>query len=174
MNMLANKDGAMRMKMLFVGILMAAVPVFGQTPSPGTMKNMATSADVRALIAKAKAEIKPGEMYKGYPIVRLAPYTVDLEYRTGPVAPSIHETQAELFYVIDGKGTLTVGGTLEGQKRTNAANIGGTSIQDGTAYNLSKGDFFFVPEDTPHGWVPKGGPLVTMSLHLNRPVPGAR
>ncbi len=164
------------MKMLALGLLMAAVPVFGQAaaPAPAAMTNMATSADVQALIARAKAEIKPGEMFKSYPIVSLAPYTVSLEYRPGAVAPSIHEKQAELFYVIEGAGTLRVGGTLVGEKRTNTTNLGGTAILGGTDYSLSKGDFFFVPEGTPHGWTPKGGPLVTMSFHLPRPLPATQ
>lgn len=164
----------MRVRVIAVGILMAAAATtFGQAPAPATMKNMATSADVQALIARAKAEIKPGEM-KSIPIVSLAPYSVGLEYRNGPVAPMLHEKQAELVYVIEGTGTLTVGGTLVGEKRTNATALGGTGIQGGTDYALSKGDFFFISEATPHVWTPKGGPLVTMSLHLDRPVPAAQ
>ena len=168
----------MRVKVIAAAVLIAAAAAFGQTgasqAAPPSMKNMATSKDVQALIAKAKAEIKPGEPYKGYTIVSLAPYSVGLEYRLGSVPPAIHEKQAELFYVLEGKGILTVGGTLVDEKRTNPTNIGGTAIKDGTSYSLSKGDFFFVPEGTPHGWVPVGGPLVTMSLHLNRPVPAAQ
>ncbi len=163
----------MRMKLLVVGFLMAVVPVFGQAPAPAAMANMATSADVQKLIAKARAEAKPGEM-KSYPIVSLAPYTVGLEYRVGPVAPMLHEKQAELVYVIEGSATLTVGGSLVGEKRTNATNLGGMAIQGGTDYALSKGDFFFIPEKTAHVWTPKGGPLVTMSFHLPRPVPAAQ
>ena len=137
---------------------------------PGAMKNLATSADVQALIAKAKAEMKPGDTYKGETIVRLAPYSVGLEYRALPVPPAIHENQAELFYVIQGSGTLTVGGTMTDQKRTNPTNLGGTAIVGGTDYSLTKGDFYFVPEGLPHMWTPVGGPIVTMSLHLPHPV----
>ena len=174
----------MRVKMIAVGLLMAVTPAFGQTgaaqtsaaaaPAPASMKTMATSADVQALIARAKAEIKPDEPFKGYPIVGLAPYSVGLEYRPGVVPPAVHEKQAELFYVIQGSGTLTVGGTLVDGKRTNPTNLSGTAIQGGTNYSLSKGDFFIVPENTPHQWVPVGGPLVTMSLHLNHPLPPAQ
>lgn len=163
----------MRAKVIAAGILISAAAAFGQAGAPPAMKNMATSADVQALIARAKVEIKPGEM-KSLPIVSLAPYSVGLEYRNGPVAPMLHEKQAELVYVIEGAGTLTVGGTLVGEKRTNATNLGGTAIQGGTDYALSKGDFFFIPEVTPHVWTPKSRPLVTMSLHLDRPLPGAR
>jgi mannose-6-phosphate isomerase-like protein (cupin superfamily) len=167
----------MRVKMLAVGFLTASAVVFGQAaapPPPAAMNNMATSADVQALIAKAKSEIKPGDAMKGYTIVSLAPYTVGLEYRVGIVPPSVHENQAELFYVLEGSGTLTMGGTLVNEKRTNPSNLGGTAIQGGTNYSLSKGDFFLVPEGQPHMWTPVGGPLVDMSLHLNRPLPAVQ
>ena len=139
-------------------------------PAPAMLKQLATSADIQALIARAKATIKPGQTYVGQTIVALAPYDVSLDYRVLPVPPAIHEKQAELFYVIAGSGTLTVGGTLTDAKRTNAANLSGTAIQGGTDYALSQGDFYFVPEGVPHMWTPVGGPLIDMSLHLPRPV----
>ncbi len=161
----------MRIQLFAMTILMSAVQAFGEAmgaPAPA-MKNLATSADVQALIAKARSELKPGDPYKGETIVKLAPYTVALEYRASRVPPAIHETEAELFYVIEGSGTLTVGGTLTDEHRTNPSNLGGASIQGGTDYSLTKGDFYFVPEGTPHLWTPVGGPLVTMSMHLARP-----
>ena len=53
------------------------------------------------------------------PILRLAPYRADLEYRVavGPAAVHIHE--AEVFYVIDGSCTMTVGGRLTEEKQSN-------------------------------------------------------
>ena len=164
----------MRISLLTFAFLAAALPALAQTaapPPPAAMKNLATSADIQALIAKAKSEMKPGDTYKGETIVQLAPYSVGLEYRALPVPPAIHEKQAELFYVIQGSGTLTVGGKLTDEKRTNASNLGGTAIVGGTDYSLTKGDFYFVPEGLPHMWTPVGGPIVTMSLHLPHPVP---
>ena len=117
----------MRIQLFAMTILMSAVQAFGQAmgaPAPA-MKNLATSADVQALIAKARSELKPGDPYKGETIVKLAPYTVALEYRASRVPPAIHETEAELFYVIEGSGTLTVGGTLTDEHRTNPSNLGG-------------------------------------------------
>jgi mannose-6-phosphate isomerase-like protein (cupin superfamily) len=167
----------MRVRFFAMAVLMSAALALGQAtagpPPAAAMKNLATSADVQALIAKARSELKPGDPYKGETIVKLAPYTVSLEYRALPVPPSIHETEAELFYVIQGSGTLTVGGTLTEQHRTNPSNLGGTSIQSGTDYSLTKGDFYFVPEGVPHMWTPVGGPLVTMSMHLPRPAAAA-
>lgn len=134
--------------------------------SQSLMQDLATSAHVQALIAKAKSELKNGQSAVNETILQLAPYRISLEYRALPNNPSVHETEDELIYIIDGAGTLTVGGTLVGEKRTNQANLSGTAIQGGTDIHVSKGDFYIVPKNTPHMFAPLGGPLVDMSLHL--------
>src|SRR5882757_10231022 len=93
-----------------------------QTPPPP--KLFAAAGDVSAMIAKAKAERKPDQANFSQPIVRLAPYSANLEYRVGSVnAPaSVHEKEAEVFYVVEGTGTMVTGGKLVEEKRTNPAN----------------------------------------------------
>ena len=56
-------------------------------------------------------------------LIRLAPYNVNMELRKMGQAASVHETEAELFYVIDGAGTLVTGGKLMEERRTNAENL---------------------------------------------------
>ena len=65
---------------------------------------------------------------------------------------------------------LTTGGTVVGEKRTNAANLSGTSIDGGTIQQIGKGDFMIIPEGTPHQFKPAGGSLVLMTQHVPRPV----
>ena len=98
----------------------------GQNPPPAA-KLFAGSADVTAMIAKAKSERKPDQANFIQPIVRLAPYNANLEYRVAGVnAPaSVHEREAEMFYVVEGSGTLVTGGTLREEKRANAENLSG-------------------------------------------------
>jgi mannose-6-phosphate isomerase-like protein (cupin superfamily) len=102
------------------------------------------------------------------PIVRLAPYNANLEYRVAGVnAPaSVHEREAEMFYVIEGSGTLVTGGTLREEKRTNAENLSGSAIDGGTQHRLAKGDWVMVPEKTAHWFTQIEGTLVLMSIHL--------
>jgi mannose-6-phosphate isomerase-like protein (cupin superfamily) len=137
---------------------------------PADMKEFASSADVKAMIAKAKAEHKPNQPNFVQPLLKLAPYTANLEYRTGVAPASVHEKEAEMFYVIEGSGTLTTGGKLAGEKRTNAANLSGTGIDNGSSRHVAPGDFVIVPENTPH-WFNKvdGEALVMMSIHMPRP-----
>src|SRR5277367_6172709 len=79
-------------------------------------KTFASASDVDALIAKAKADHKDGQALIAQRILQLAPYNVNLEYRTSVGPASIHEKEAELFFVIDGSATLVTGGKLTEEK----------------------------------------------------------
>jgi len=144
-----------------------AQPPAARTPPPPA-KLFAGSADVTAMIAKAKSERKPDQANFVQPIVRLAPYIANLEYRvSGVIAPaSVHEREAEMFYVVEGSGTLVTGGTLRDEKRTNAENLSGSAIDGGTPRRVAKGDWVMVPEKTAHWFTQIEGTLVLMSIHL--------
>lgn len=146
--------------------VLAQQPV-APNPAPAA-KLFAGSADITAMIAKAKSERKPDQPNFVQPIVRLAPYNANLEYRVAGVnAPaSVHEREAEMFYVVEGAGTLVTGGTLHEEKRTNAENLTGSAIDGGTPRRLAKGDWVMVPEKTAHWFTQIEGTLVLMSIHL--------
>ncbi|HEV7966075.1 MAG TPA: hypothetical protein VGP19_00815 [Candidatus Acidoferrales bacterium] len=139
-----------------------------------TTNTFSTAADVQALLAKAKSERKEGQVMAAEHILSLAPYTANLEYRPVDGAVAVHEKEAEMVYVIDGGGTLITGGTVVGEKRTNAANLSGTAIDGGTVRTIAKGDFAIIPEGTPHQFKPASGLLVMMTLHVPRPVGAAQ
>jgi mannose-6-phosphate isomerase-like protein (cupin superfamily) len=152
---------------LVVTVMGTAVGVYAQQPAAKTFTG---SADVTAMIAKAKNERKPDQANFIQPLLQAAPYTANLEYRVKGVDtnPNVHEQEAELFYVIEGGGTLTTGGKLRDERRTNATNRTGTGIDGGTSRTIAKGDFFLVPENTPHGFTDTAGTLVVMSIHIPR------
>jgi mannose-6-phosphate isomerase-like protein (cupin superfamily) len=159
----------MRSCLLGAVLVLLAVPATAQQgAAPAVPKLFASNADVTALIARAKAERRPDQAIYAQPIVQLAPYNVSLEYRAAGLNAnaSIHETDAELFYVVEGSGTVITGGTLKDERRTNAANLSGTGIDGGTRRRIAKGDFVLVPEKTAHWFGEIDGALVLMSLHL--------
>lgn len=127
-----------------------------------------TATQVEALVTGAKAA--PPKPAVSQTLMALAPYQVSLDYRKGDAAPAgVHETEAELIFVLDGAGTLIEGGTLTDAKRVNASNLSGPSIAGGTSHPLAKGDFAFIPQNTPHQMIPaKGGALVLVGLHVPR------
>lgn len=138
------------------------------------MTTFASAADVQALLVKAKAERKEGQVAVAEHILSLAPYTANLEYRPIDGVVAVHEKEAEMIYVIDGGGSLITGGTVVGEKRTNATNLSGTAIDGGTIRTIAKGDFAIIPEGTPHQFKPANGLLVMMTLHVPRPVGAAQ
>jgi mannose-6-phosphate isomerase-like protein (cupin superfamily) len=138
-----------------------------QEKQPKAPKLYTSAADITAMMAKAKNERKADQANLIQGILNLAPYSANLEYR-GAVGPAaVHEKEAEMFYVIDGGGTLVTGGKLVGETR-NGDNLSGTTIDGGTDQNVGKGDFFIVPQNTPHWFSKINGTLVLMSIHLPR------
>ena len=131
-------------------------------------KTFTSAADVAAMINKARNERKPDQANFMQPLLQAAPYTVSLEYRAVDGTAAIHETEAEVFYVVDGEATLIAGGKLHNGKRTNATNLSATSIDGGDSRRVKKGDFFLVPENTAHQFIDPAGALVLMSLHVPR------
>jgi mannose-6-phosphate isomerase-like protein (cupin superfamily) len=162
----------MRAHVFFTILTLFSSAAAAQQPAtqgpPPAAKLFAGSADVTAMMAKAKSERKPDQPNFIQPIVQLAPYTANLESRVAGVkAPaSVHEREAEMFYVVEGAGTLVTGGTLHDEKRTNAENLTGSAIDGGTPRRIVKGDWVMVPEKTPHWFSQVEGTIVLMSIHL--------
>ena len=156
----------MRTIVISLAWTIAASAIWAQQPAPPT-KTYASSADVAALLAKAKAEHKdqPTVIER---ILTLAPYGANLEYRTAVGPAAVHEKEAEMFYVIDGSATLITGGKLVNEKRNSAENLGGTGIEGGKSQAMAKGDFVIVPENTPHWFSAIDGAIVLMSIHVPR------
>jgi mannose-6-phosphate isomerase-like protein (cupin superfamily) len=146
----------------FVG---AAAAVSAQQPAA---KTFASEEDVAGMITKAKNERKPDQANFIQALLQTAPYTANLEYRVHGVDtnPLSHEKEVEIVYVVEGGGTLTTGGKLSDEKRLNAKNLTGTAVIGGSSRHIAKGDFFLVPENTPHAFTEVEGTLVIMSLHL--------
>ena len=151
--------------LILIGLSSAAS---AQAPAPAaaTARTMVSAADVTALIAKAKADRKDNQAIVAQSLLQLAPYNVSLEYRASVGNAAVHETEAELFYVVEGSATLVTGGKLTNENRTNAENLTGTGIEGGTSRHVAKGDFVMVPDKTPHWFSAIDGTVVLMSLHL--------
>ena len=139
-----------------------------QKGAPPTPKLFTNNAEIQELIAKSKAARKEGQAIVTQRILSLAPYNANLEYRASVGPASVHEKEAEMFYVIDGSATMVTGGKLTQESRTNAENLTGTGIDGGDSRSIAKGDFIIVPQGTPHWFSKIDGVLVLMSLHVPR------
>jgi mannose-6-phosphate isomerase-like protein (cupin superfamily) len=160
-------------------LVVFSVPAFAQQPAAGrgappppptdlTKGTVMTDADLHAAIAKAGND-RPMTSTRVFTLAGDRPYAVAVEHRMPmPQNASVHETEAELFYLIDGSATMVTGGKLVGETR-NGVNLSGTAIEGGTPTKLGKGDFFMVPEGVPHWFsqIDPGG-INVMSVHLPR------
>ena len=150
-----------------ITLVCAAGVVSAQQP---VAKNFSSAADVQAMIEKAKNERKPDQPNFIQPILQAAPYNVNLEYRVQGIDtnPNIHDVEAEIVYVVDGAGVLTIGGKLKDERRTNDKNRTGSKLEGGTPRRIAKGDYVLIPENTAHSFTQVEGRLVIMSVHVPR------
>jgi mannose-6-phosphate isomerase-like protein (cupin superfamily) len=141
-----------------------------QAPA-GPALPFAGSAQVQALVAQARATVKPGQTLLVQKIIGVEPFVANLEYRTGPAGGGTHEKEDELFYVVDGSGTFTTGGRLVPASGPNPGNpaMANNAIEGGQDKPIAKGDILIVPHGTPHQVTAVNGELVLMSMHLPRP-----
>src|SRR5262245_17804736 len=110
----------MRMRVTVVAIVLVALltlSIWAQQPAGqrGQRQGAAplqggqvTAADLAAIVA-----MQPKDRNGNATFLQLAPYNVNMEHRVNvPQNASIHDKEAELFYVISGGGTIVTGGKL--------------------------------------------------------------
>src|SRR5689334_7258193 len=106
---------------------MLSFPGQAQAPAPAH-EGVITAADFAAIVAR-----QPKDKNGNQTFLQLAPYNVNMEHRVNvPQNASIHDKEAELFYVVGGGGTIVTGGTLTNPTK-NGDNSTGSGIQGGTS-----------------------------------------
>lgn len=131
-------------------------------PTDRTRAHVYSAADLAAAIAKLPTD-RPASSVR---VFTLTPYNVAVERRLPrEQGASLHEAQAELFYVIDGSATLLTGGKLVGETR-NGSNLSGKGIEGGVRQTFGKGDFLLVPSGIAHQFVDIKAPIQLMSIYL--------
>jgi mannose-6-phosphate isomerase-like protein (cupin superfamily) len=116
------------------------------------------------LIDKAERESKNGSPIVVGEFLKLAPYTVNLEYRVkdGHGDVGLHPKSAELIYIAQGSGTIITGGTVAAARM---------SIDGGESQKIAKGDFLLIPEGVPH-WINRVDQAIElMSIFVPHPIP---
>jgi len=159
----------MRTQFLVAAFLAAtAHGAWAQAVAPATQ--FMSDKDIVALVDKAKADRKGDAPVTAEPILVLAPYKAQLEYRPGNAPGAVHTEDAELMVVLQGTGNIITGGQLVGEKKVNDYNMSGPSIAGGQDHNVVKGDMILIPPNTPHQVAPSGGaPIVLMTMHVPYP-----
>ena len=62
----------------------------------------------------------------------------------------LHDESDDVYYVLDGSALLTLGGTLDAPREASPGEWKSKKINNGTAFEIKKGDLIIVPRGTPH------------------------
>lgn len=149
----------------------AAATSAANAPATAEQRISISAAEIAYRISQAEAAAKSGTQDKGGPLLESGPFKAALEYHATPsTGYAAHINDDELFVVLEGSGTLTVGGTLVNPKRS-GGNWTAPTDEGGIPHKLVKGDMILVPENVPHSVTQVDGKLVMMTMHLPRPAP---
>jgi mannose-6-phosphate isomerase-like protein (cupin superfamily) len=150
--------------LMVVSVLLCAAAALGQEAAklvyvPGKQ----IEEDIR------KAPANNGEQEINL-IQRTADHAGILLRRTLPGKAEVHETETDVWYVIDGGCVLVTGGTVIDPKPEGPGQIRGTGITEGEERTIGKGDFIRIPNGVPH-WVKKieGGEIVYIVVKYVEP-----
>jgi mannose-6-phosphate isomerase-like protein (cupin superfamily) len=134
---------------LLAFVCVIVMPVLAQDSSKtvfSTAKQMDVDLHKLPLNEIGESEINLIERTPGHAAILLR--------RTKPGMAEVHETQADVWYVIDGGCAFVTGGTVVGGSPSAPGEIRGSGITGGEERQLAKGDFIRVPAGVPH-WVKK-------------------
>ena len=132
-----------------------------------------SAADLAAVAGKLPKQPSANttilERYDASSITGLG-YRMAVDRRMQPQNGNVHNTEAEMWFVLEGSGAVTTGGKLvpimkEGKPA-------GRRIEGGTVHKVSKGDVLFFPEGVPHQATE--GTLTFMTFEVARPRVEAR
>jgi mannose-6-phosphate isomerase-like protein (cupin superfamily) len=108
-----------------------------------------SAADVAKAIREA-----PAGLIAAVPLATAAEYRV-LGIRRGASGEAeLHEKEIDIWYVLEGGGTLMTGGTLTDPKTTAPGEVRGSGIKGGETRAVGKGDVVTIAAGIPH-WMSK-------------------
>ena len=159
---------ALLRSILFLAVLGTAGVSVGSAQRAAGEAIPATDVKAAAIQATLQQEIASAR-----PVVDTPIRTVDagghnvgvgLVYRISPAqgGSASHDKVTEVYYILEGAGTLVTGGKLvDPERRTtaqetvtgiNGPGVSGAKIQDGVSRRIAKGDVVIIPAGTPHWW----------------------
>jgi mannose-6-phosphate isomerase-like protein (cupin superfamily) len=97
-------------------------------------------------------------------------YTVIGIRRTAPTRSEAHAAFTDVWYVLEGSGTLVTGGEIVGGVETTPGEVRGRSIAGGDSRRIRAGDFATVPAGVPH-WVSGVGRKELLYIVVKVPAP---
>jgi glc operon protein GlcG len=112
---------------------------------------LATPASDAARLRKSAdvlAAFKAGET--GAVLIEDAAFRVAASRRDGPGAAELHATETDIFYVLEGRATVVIGGDIVDARETSPTETRGSAIRGGDAHEIGPGDVLTIPRGVPH------------------------
>jgi len=107
-----------------------------------------TAQTVDEAVRKLHPENKVEELIGGEGMeLRVA---IQHESNRAAASAEIHDASDDVYYVLEGTATLTLGGRLEAPKEIELGEWRGPRIEGGQNFDVKKGDLVIVPRGTPH------------------------
>jgi mannose-6-phosphate isomerase-like protein (cupin superfamily) len=143
----------------FIFTAATAAVASGQTTGSGTTNGRGPSSPARPFVVmtaqsvadverKLHPENKVEELIGGEGMeLRVA---VQHESDRAAASAEIHDASDDVYYVLEGTATLTLGGRLEAPKEVEPGEWRGPRIEGGQNFDVKKGDLVIVPRGTPH------------------------
>lgn len=155
------------MNKTFISLVFLPLAVSAQSPVSPNPSIYISAQDIAKKMARADAMEKAGVPDTGpYSLLKQLPFHLTMEYRlTAAGHASIHELNSELFVVLEGSGTMSVGGKLINPTR-NGDDLRAAKSEGGISYKLNKGDILLVPPNTAHYVNQVDGKLAMLSVHI--------
>jgi mannose-6-phosphate isomerase-like protein (cupin superfamily) len=129
-----------------------------------------TAADIEAAIGRLPDRASANGVFveRSDPssITGLA-YRLQIDRRRLPQNANAHRTEAEVWAIVQGSGTVTTGGKVVETRRD--GKVVSRAIEGGESRKVAKGDFIMIPEGVPH-YVTEASPeLAFMAIEFPRP-----
>jgi len=94
-------------------------------------------------------------------------YRLQIDRRRLPQNANAHRTEAEVWAIVRGTGTVTTGGKIVETKKD--GKVVSRAIEGGESRRVTRGDFIMIPEGVPH-YVTEASPeLIFMAIEFPRP-----
>ncbi|HEV8485869.1 MAG TPA: cupin domain-containing protein [Blastocatellia bacterium] len=151
MNLKSNQLLAGVLAMLVLAAVAASQSSPGKAPGPVTPSRpfvVFRSQTLADLESRLKSENKTEDLIAGEGLqMRIA-----VQHSKGEPAPGgeAHDKADDIYYVVDGSATLTIGGRLDEPKEIQPGEWRGPRIIGGQTVQAKKGDLIMVPRGTPH------------------------
>ena len=110
---------------------------------------VSTASSVEEAVRKLHPETNKGQELIGGEGMELR-VAVQHENNLAPPAAEIHDASDDVYYVLEGTATLTLGGKLAEPKEVEPGEWRGPRIEGGQNFDVKKGDLIVVPRGTPH------------------------